>query len=397
MATFRIELFKGKTLSDGRHPVCLLAAIGQSRARKVIASASVDEWDSKNSRIKPRSRKDYGKVNADIENEYNKYEAVFLDLKRSGRTWHPNEVFAEEVFSSPLFLENSLHYIQYLKTKNVASWEQARAIHKKIEAYAGKDFPVDSINLRWINGFKVFLKDAPYNNSDNKILYDIKYIKRVVKYAGVENATLKAMKISYAEVLKPKLTIAELAAIETLDLSGLLRLTQHTFLLQFYLWGMRIGDLLLMKQSNIIDGRLSYSMSKTGKVRTLAIPDQAMKILSEYLDPSKEYLLPWIRWKHNENLSPFENDKALLSEVKNRTVIVNRYLKDVAEKAKITKNLTTHIARHTFASIGDLKLGGNLDLLQKMLGHSSRAMTERYVNDLRKSDVLDEAAKKIFG
>jgi integrase/recombinase XerD len=64
--------------------------------------------------------------------------------------------------------------------------------------------------------------------------------------------------------------------------------------------------------------------------------------------------------------------------------------------AGIDKNISSHIARHTFASIADKKLGGDLKDLQAMLGHSSRAMTEIYIRDLRKYDEMDDVADKVF-
>jgi integrase len=398
MPTIKLELFKSKKLADKRHPVCIRVTHGKM-VRKSIASATEDEWDAKNGRIKPRSQKDYQKTNQKIQDEFNKYEAVFLKLKNSGREWEPQDVFEPQKFHSPLFLANSLQYIEYLKGRLNFSYETPLAIHNKINAYVGgKDFEIEDISKKWLNGFENFLSGADYKNGANTIAYAIKYIKRVVNYAGATNAVLKQTKLSYTETLKPKLTAEEITAIENLDLTPdtFIYHAKNTFLLQFYLWGIRIGDLLKAKQTDVKDGRFSYVASKTGKIKEIELNPKAVKILSEYLNPEKLYLLPWIRIQHNPDKSDFENVVLMNTEIKNRTMIINKHLKEIAKKAKISKNVTTHIARHTFAARGDQMLGGNLELLQQMLGHSSRAMTERYINDLRKSDVLDAAARKIF-
>jgi integrase/recombinase XerD len=392
--TFKLELYKSKTLSDGRHPVCLRVTHGRM-ARKVIASASLEEWDSKNSRIRPRSRRDYARVNSDIEDEFNKYETIFLTLKKGNRHWTPEDVFKKQVFYSQGLLANSGHYIEYLKSKLTYSYTSAQASHNKIKAYNG-EIPIDQITLRWVNGLMSFLK-SDYGNGSNTIKDVIKYIKRVVKYSGAENKVLSEIHLSYTETLKPKLTAEEILSLETVALTGQEHHARNSFLLQYYFWGMRIGDLLNLRQKNVIGDRLVYKATKTGKIKEISISDKAAAILKEYIDDSKWFLLPWIRWAPDDTLSEFENYRNFFSEVKNRTMVINRNLKEVAKKAGIKKNLSTHIARHTFASRGDSVLGGNLEVLQQMLGHSSRAMTERYVNDLRKSDVLDEAAKKIFG
>ena len=53
-----------------------------------------------------------------------------------------------------------------------------------------------------------------------------------------------------------------------------------------------------------------------------------------------------------------------------KTALINKYLKNIATKAEITKNITTHTARHSFADIARQKTD-NIYNLSKTLGHSS--------------------------
>lgn len=57
---------------------------------------------------------------------------------------------------------------------------------------------------------------------------------------------------------------------------------------------------------------------------------------------------------------------------------MNLYLKDIAASCRIDKNLTTHVARHTFATTIALANKVSLQNVSKMLGHSSTRMTEHY-------------------
>jgi len=68
---------------------------------------------------------------------------------------------------------------------------------------------------------------------------------------------------------------------------------------------------------------------------------------------------------------------------------MNSYLKEIADVCGITKHLTTHTARHTFASV--VALGNNVALtnVAKMLGHSSTKMTQRYAKVLDSSIMRD--------
>ena len=61
---------------------------------------------------------------------------------------------------------------------------------------------------------------------------------------------------------------------------------------------------------------------------------------------------------------------------------MNAYLKEVADLCGINKNLTTHCARHTFATTVTLANGISIESTSKMLGHSNIRMTQKYARIL---------------
>jgi len=63
---------------------------------------------------------------------------------------------------------------------------------------------------------------------------------------------------------------------------------------------------------------------------------------------------------------------------------MNAYLKEVADLARIKKPLTTHLARHTFATTVTLNNDVPIETVSKMLGHSSINMTKTYARLLDK-------------
>lgn len=71
--------------------------------------------------------------------------------------------------------------------------------------------------------------------------------------------------------------------------------------------------------------------------------------------------------------------------------VFNRKLKDIAKMAGITKKLTTHVGRHTFATWA-LRNGVPIERLAKMLGHTKITQTQRYAKVLA-SDVYSEFEK----
>ena len=64
---------------------------------------------------------------------------------------------------------------------------------------------------------------------------------------------------------------------------------------------------------------------------------------------------------------------------------MNAYLKEIADIAGITKNLTTHAARHTFATTVTLANNVSIENVSKMLGHKTIRMTQHYARILDSS------------
>jgi len=71
---------------------------------------------------------------------------------------------------------------------------------------------------------------------------------------------------------------------------------------------------------------------------------------------------------------------------------VNSYLKEIADVCGIKKNLTFHIARHTFATTITLSNGVPIETVSKMLGHTKIATTQIYARVIEKK-VSDDMAQ----
>lgn len=93
-------------------------------------------------------------------------------------------------------------------------------------------------------------------------------------------------------------------------------------------------------------------------------------------------LLP-IAQKLIEKYEGVENPKGTLFPVYSNQNM-NSYLKEIAERCDIKKNLTFHVARHTFATTVTLTNGVPIESVSKMLGHRSLKTTQHYAK------ILDE-------
>lgn len=76
---------------------------------------------------------------------------------------------------------------------------------------------------------------------------------------------------------------------------------------------------------------------------------------------------------------------------------MNSYLKEISDLCEINKELTSHIARHTFATTVTLGNGVPIETVSKMLGHSSLKQTQHYAKilDIKISEDMAKLKKKL--
>jgi site-specific recombinase XerD len=91
--------------------------------------------------------------------------------------------------------------------------------------------------------------------------------------------------------------------------------------------------------------------------------------------PSAEEILE----RYENHPSTYDSD-LLLPVLSNQKM--NAYLKEVADLCGINKNLTFHLARHTFATTVTLSNGVPIESVSKMLGHTNLKTTQHYAKIL---------------
>ena len=144
------------------------------------------------------------------------------------------------------------------------------------------------------------------------------------------------------------------------------RIVRDVFVFSCYT-GLSYSDVKKLKSGNVvrgIDGRFWLFLQRTKTNYPLRIPllEEAMLILERYKDApgtGKDNLLP-----------VFVNQK------------MNIYIKEVAKRIGIDKNLTFHSARHTFATTVTLSNGVPIATVSKLLGHTKITTTQVYARVL---------------
>tara|TARA_R110002096_G_scaffold434670_1_gene657089 strand:+ start:209 stop:1540 length:1332 start_codon:yes stop_codon:yes gene_type:complete len=166
--------------------------------------------------------------------------------------------------------------------------------------------------------------------------------------------------------------------------------TKNVWLTAFYFAGIRISDAVQLKWSDFKNDRLLYTMHKNQKPVSLKIPDKAAEILNKYKSKKSEnngYIFPFLK---DINTS---NEEELFKKMRNATKLFNKYLKRIAEMCNIDKNLSNHIARHTFGNIAGDKI--HPLMLQKLYRHSDLKTTLNYQANFIHKDA-DEALDNVI-
>ena len=227
-------------------------------------------------------------------------------------------------------------------------------------------------------------------NTIHKLLSVLRAVLNRAVCDGILNVNdnpFNVYKLHLIPTTKEKLNTAEINALANLNLPKGTREydARNMFMFSFYCAGIRVADLLALKWSNIENGRLHYSMGKNGKYRDLILVPAAMQILEEYYNKCNVYVFPLLtpgpysKYNCREEM-PVEVKQRYLSAISSATTLLNKALASISVKAGLTKKVTSHIARHSFAAYAKNNGVDNL-AVKDLLAHSSIATTERYMGD----------------
>jgi integrase len=163
---------------------------------------------------------------------------------------------------------------------------------------------------------------------------------------------------------------------------------RNYFLFSFYMIGLNFSDIAFIKPTNIINGRLEYIRKKTNKNYSLALFDKPQKILDYYKKGKEkdEYIFPIIKR---------EDPEWIRKDIKNGLKTLNKYLRKIGEVLEIEGEMSSYVARHSWATIGKF-LNVPIQVISEGLGHDSIQTTQIYLDSFDKG-VIDDASQLISG
>jgi site-specific recombinase XerD len=252
--------------------------------------------------------------------------------------------------------------------------------------YNKKDIRVKQIDHHFITEFEFYLRSVRKCNNNSAFKY-IKNFGKIVRICLANGwITINPFlnyKIRIKKVDRPFLSKEELDVMASKKFVGT-RLDQvrDIFLFSCYT-GLAYVDVQKLKRSEIVrgfDGEqwIFTSRQKTDTPSRIPLLPYALSVIEKYRDHPQ-----------------CENEDRLLPILSNQKM--NAYLKEIADLCGIDKDLTFHIARHTFATTVTLLNGVPIESVSKMLGHTNIKTTQHYARilDLKVGEDMGALRKKL--
>ncbi|EIA08718.1 site-specific integrase [Flavobacterium frigoris] len=247
-------------------------------------------------------------------------------------------------------------------TKNFLFWK-----------YNLTDINIEKIDHAFIMEYEFYLRSERKcaNNTAVKYIKNFhKIINQCLSNGWLNKDPFSNYKAKVKEVVRDFLSEAEIEQmINKKFVSERLELVRDIFVFSCFT-GLAYIDVKQLTLDNIalgIDGDkwIFKNRQKTDTASKIPLLPMAQEIIDKYAEHPV-----------------CQNENRLLPILTNQKM--NAYLKEIADVCEIKKELTFHIARHTFATTVTLSNGVPLETVSKMLGHTSLKTTQHYAKILDK-------------
>lgn len=393
--SFRVLFFLKKTrlLKNGEASVCMRITVNGTRVENNIRK-SIDPvlWSQAKETARGKSRRACD-LNTYIEEARIKLYQIFCELEQQNRpvTAH----LLQELFFGQEKPEEVRTLLGTMQEHNdqcralvgtdyamitVRRYESCRRYLAELirQRYGKEDLPLAEVNGELVRAFAFYLKTEKGCQQNTVIRY-MKCLKKITNLARANDWMAKdpflGIRFHEKEVVREFLTMDELQTIYRKEFPlERLTLVRDVFIFAAFT-GLAFIDVQQLAPEHIVrdnNGNLwiRKPRQKTKNMCNIPLLDIPQEILRKYAD------------------HPTCRKKGVLLPVPCNQKM-NSYLKEIADICMIRKNLTTHAARHSYATSVCLANGVSLENVAKMLGHSNIKMTQHYARVLDSSILRD--------
>lgn len=399
----KIVLYKSKKLSNGEHPVML--RIIKDRKVKYLSigiSCLAENWNEKLN-IPKKSHPLYKEIKPLIAKKKFDAEKTVYDLENESKNLSAYEIkgkMKREKANNPhLYAYFEKVIDRFIKSGQIKTSEVYKDTKRNLINYTGsKEIHFSDIDISFLNQFEEFLKSN--NKGANTVYIYLRTLRALLNKAIKEDVCSEKYypfkKFSLGKYARLK---TEKRAICKEDMDKIIALkpkttniilARHVFLFSFYCRGMNFIDIASLKWKDINGNRMIYTRKKTNELFNIELLPPAIEILDYYrkIEQTKnDHAFPLLSFDQKTPQAIFNRKVKMLREI-------NKNLKAVGKLAGIEAELTTYVARHSYATILKKK-GISTSLISEALGHDSEKTTQVYLESFG-NNILDEASKAIL-
>lgn len=366
--------------NNGEAPIYLRITVNGERA-EISTNRRINpvNWDKAAEKVTGKSE-GARTINAVLATLMGKVEKYFSNLEVKDELFSVHQIISELNGKS----QNQMTLIKsydfhILKIKELVGIDYAPNTVKRyssslnslkafmLKKYFKTDVRLNELDNFFIESYYAYLK-ADKGLQQNSAAKDIKNLQRVINkavtYKWISRNPFNEFSCNYIDPPRQYLSEEEIDTIhdKKFTIRRLARV-RDLFIFQIYT-GLSYIDMAKLTEDNIelgIDSKkwIIIHRKKTGTRSSIPILPRAQEVLDKY-----------------------KNDPLCISEHKVLPFYCNQrmngYLKEIADICEIKKPLTTHIARHTFATTITLSHGVPIETVSKMLGHSDLKTTQIY-------------------
>jgi len=392
------QLKPAKSLPNGTAPIYLRITVDEDRVELSTKKYVLPQrWNSALQKVSGTGE-DARTINTSLktmeQEVFQAHQALILENK---------EVTAGNIKAKLLGQDTEEHWIveefkdHNKKMEALIGKQYARATWKRFETtlkhtqdfiqwkFKEPDMAVSRLNHEFLENFEFYLKSVRScdHNSTMKYLANFKkVVLRCFKNGWLPKDPFFGFKLSLHEVKINVLTDHELDLIAKKNFAAeRVGRVRDIFLFSCFT-GLAYADVKKLKRSEIrkgVDGKewIFDSRQKTDTDFRVPLLPEAAAILKKYEDDPQ--------CVNMDRAFPVMSNQKM-----------NAYLKEIADVCGVNKNLTYHLARHTFATTVTLSNGVPMETVSKMLGHKNLKTTQHYAKivDTKISEDMDGLRKR---
>ena len=400
-STFSLVFYINRTKAkkNGECPVMLRITInGDAVALRLKRFIEPDQWDPVRYQMKGRT------TEAKVFNDYLEAVRVRAHQKYNDLLMLKEEVLATDLRDAILGINNAKakmiievwdDYIASLKSligkeTTYATYQKNTTARNHLQSFLIKNYRSDDVSLKavdhyMITQFSLYLKTEKgcNHNTSNKFLQNVKKVTTMaIRHGWLLKDPFSGISLGMKEVVRPYLTEDELKSLMEFNSPFERLIRVRDFFVFSCFTGLAYIDVKQLRKCEIEYHEEKYWIrtrrQKTGGRANIPLLNVPMEIIRKYCNL--------------EALNPEDTVIPILTNQK-----INAYLKELADLCGISKTLSFHVARHTFATTVTMMNGVPIETVSKMLGHKNINSTQHYARivDQKVGDDMELLSRRL--